>query len=356
MEAISSKIEDELLGGVAQYLDVKDLGSFSQVNKELNSRIVNNPTYHLWENLYQTKFQRQEVVYPIFWNPTRQEEWKMRVKARMARKVREDPDDEGTLDRVAKGVNDRILATMTGRFFVVNEREFMKRYAETGYYDEEDAEDLPITWSASRNPQFESDVRTYREEYAARGGHHYTHFDDLRQYGVAGNVIDMPPLFASDDANARYNKYVCEYRVHGFFDRTNIVVWWTPSGEISIDRHMKIMTISEVSSIQNSPLKFSSGTVDPRWTMNRNHQFDAREFWTLFICYGYFGSIGVDIYDSEIQELRMQALQNDKLKSCDYCGDRAIQLARCARCRLRVFCGRECQKKDWKKHKLTCSP
>jgi len=34
---------------------------------------------------------------------------------------------------------------------------------------------------------------------------------------------------------------------------------------------------------------------------------------------------------------------------------KADQVLRCSRCQSAIYCGRECQKKDWKNHKLTCT-
>ncbi|CAN0111089.1 unnamed protein product [Heterosigma akashiwo] len=40
---------------------------------------------------------------------------------------------------------------------------------------------------------------------------------------------------------------------------------------------------------------------------------------------------------------------------CARCGDRLRPLHKCARCRRAAYCGRECQKADWKEHKKVCA-
>lgn len=38
------------------------------------------------------------------------------------------------------------------------------------------------------------------------------------------------------------------------------------------------------------------------------------------------------------------------------CGTRDVRLERCSRCRLQHYCSKECQQKDWSKHKSVCQP
>lgn len=40
--------------------------------------------------------------------------------------------------------------------------------------------------------------------------------------------------------------------------------------------------------------------------------------------------------------------------SCEACRRIAVQMVRCGRCKLVYYCGRECQKRDWKQHKVWC--
>ena len=39
---------------------------------------------------------------------------------------------------------------------------------------------------------------------------------------------------------------------------------------------------------------------------------------------------------------------------CMVCGDRQGKLKRCSACGVTCYCSAECQKKDWKEHKLVC--
>lgn len=44
----------------------------------------------------------------------------------------------------------------------------------------------------------------------------------------------------------------------------------------------------------------------------------------------------------------------DGLKSCNFCHNRSAKLKACGRCGLVNYCGKECQLKDWEKHKIDC--
>lgn len=62
-----------------------------------------------------------------------------------------------------------------------------------------------------------------------------------------------------------------------------------------------------------------------------------------------------------IQQLA-ENMENDALHEheivciCRHCSKRGKGYAACARCLTAHYCSRECQKKDWKKHKKSCSP
>ena len=42
------------------------------------------------------------------------------------------------------------------------------------------------------------------------------------------------------------------------------------------------------------------------------------------------------------------------VRVCKYCKDFAVGLKKCGKCRAVHYCGRECQKNDWKNHKPNC--
>mmetsp|Transcript_34974 Transcript_34974/g.71362 ORF Transcript_34974/g.71362 Transcript_34974/m.71362 type:complete len:367 (-) Transcript_34974:105-1205(-) len=51
--------------------------------------------------------------------------------------------------------------------------------------------------------------------------------------------------------------------------------------------------------------------------------------------------------------------QRVSLQTCAVCAKKEVALdvfKKCQRCRTTYYCGKECQKKDWKAHKKTCSP
>ena len=41
---------------------------------------------------------------------------------------------------------------------------------------------------------------------------------------------------------------------------------------------------------------------------------------------------------------------------CSQCGKQGVEFKRCSRCKQACYCGRECQKVDWKRHKKDCDP
>lgn len=40
---------------------------------------------------------------------------------------------------------------------------------------------------------------------------------------------------------------------------------------------------------------------------------------------------------------------------CDYCGTELVRKERCSQCKAAMYCNRDCQKKDWKRHKMLCT-
>jgi hypothetical protein len=48
------------------------------------------------------------------------------------------------------------------------------------------------------------------------------------------------------------------------------------------------------------------------------------------------------------------ASTEDSSRSCDACSIQTADLKKCSRCHLTFYCGRECQRRHWKEHKLAC--
>jgi len=46
---------------------------------------------------------------------------------------------------------------------------------------------------------------------------------------------------------------------------------------------------------------------------------------------------------------------SDQRLECDYCGEAMEKTLLCAKCKVAMYCGRECQRGDWKRHKPLCS-
>jgi hypothetical protein len=40
--------------------------------------------------------------------------------------------------------------------------------------------------------------------------------------------------------------------------------------------------------------------------------------------------------------------------ACRVCKRKGIALKKCGKCKMKLYCSRECQIKDWEKHKLIC--
>lgn len=48
-------------------------------------------------------------------------------------------------------------------------------------------------------------------------------------------------------------------------------------------------------------------------------------------------------------------INNTLIRECNYCHKKGdIQFKRCSRCKKTLYCSKECQVKDWSKHKLEC--
>ena len=45
---------------------------------------------------------------------------------------------------------------------------------------------------------------------------------------------------------------------------------------------------------------------------------------------------------------------NTGARCCDYCSQLLVKNLRCSRCRNGIYCGKSCQRGDWKRHKQFC--
>ena len=65
-------------------------------------------------------------------------------------------------------------------------------------------------------------------------------------------------------------------------------------------------------------------------------------------------SSGGDERDSSKQQLLKSRLSSD-CDCCDFCDMKSTTLKKCGACRKMQYCSKDCQTKDWKKHKLVCA-
>ena len=66
-----------------------------------------------------------------------------------------------------------------------------------------------------------------------------------------------------------------------------------------------------------------------------------------------------DVYDVQQRSLHVAlALEAVALKedTCAHCGKNGAGFQRCSRCKQASYCGAECQKTGWKRHKTACAP
>ena len=58
------------------------------------------------------------------------------------------------------------------------------------------------------------------------------------------------------------------------------------------------------------------------------------------------------------KEIRKKAKQTNSLclMICVYCKKPADNMKKCSKCRVMHYCSVDCQKADWKTHKLICKP
>mmetsp|Transcript_24907 Transcript_24907/g.59137 ORF Transcript_24907/g.59137 Transcript_24907/m.59137 type:complete len:463 (+) Transcript_24907:88-1476(+) len=47
-------------------------------------------------------------------------------------------------------------------------------------------------------------------------------------------------------------------------------------------------------------------------------------------------------------------ISQDILKECDFCGESLDKVDLCSKCKVAMYCSRECQRQDWKRHKSLC--
>lgn len=71
-----------------------------------------------------------------------------------------------------------------------------------------------------------------------------------------------------------------------------------------------------------------------------------------------FGSLDVDNKVAGLRGLMesMRSMGESRHCVCDGCGQKALGLRRCSRCRKVAYCSTECQKANWKAHKPECTP
>lgn len=68
------------------------------------------------------------------------------------------------------------------------------------------------------------------------------------------------------------------------------------------------------------------------------------------------GQFGDSPHDTLQKKLQSSKAILPKSATCEYCKEREKKMMVCGQCRQTYYCSRECQKKNWKEHKKSCSP
>ena len=330
------KLPDDVIAVyICEYLDVPELAMMETLNKFYSLRVKN-----MWEALYKRLY-KFEKLFPLFWKPRDgSNDWKWRFKARYI--LRRETAELSANNRrgASKGIDQRIAAVLTGRFFPVNNN------YEPGLSDDEEnfciKEHEPTTMS---DAHFEEDVVNFRELIATREGCPYVDIGEI-------DFVCFDPV----DESCRFNAQIAGYRTYGYGRRDTGFVWWTSTGEVYADaKRMKFVSVAECSTWYFShPLKDDWAIVDSRMTSDKMYHLDDREFWTIFFIYGYFGSTGCDKFDIALNAIQPSVQIKGELSSCDHCGVRSNLLMNCSKCKNRMLCSIKCQKADWKTHKHIC--
>ncbi|KAL3903946.1 MAG: hypothetical protein SGARI_005149 [Bacillariaceae sp.] len=61
------------------------------------------------------------------------------------------------------------------------------------------------------------------------------------------------------------------------------------------------------------------------------------------------------LFASDTVEFAELEATESLLMECDYCGETVEKKLQCSKCKVAVYCDRECQTGDWKRHKWLCS-
>jgi hypothetical protein len=68
-----------------------------------------------------------------------------------------------------------------------------------------------------------------------------------------------------------------------------------------------------------------------------------------------------DVFDAtgQVIQSEMQQIESNNVETaprCNWCGaDEGFVPMKCSVCRAAIYCNKECQRKDWKKHKMECA-
>lgn len=54
------------------------------------------------------------------------------------------------------------------------------------------------------------------------------------------------------------------------------------------------------------------------------------------------------------KEIKDAGIKSELKTSCSVCRKFVDNIKKCSRCKTNVYCGKECQKKDWERHKASC--
>lgn len=281
-------------------------------------------------------------IFNIARKPKYSLDWKIRCHARVKNSAISSPSDISDC-HTRSLIDFRIEAVLMGRFYF---------YQQPGYFSKNELQGVPLdqltTICATTDPKFVQFVNSYRETPCTGSDHEYT-VPEADVYGWDGSTNTNP-----------WNSAIFHRDSFGYCLRGNSVCYWNQSGsEIFCDHGFKLVPISQTTAIykpRRTPDLSIFMTIPANQCLSKIMSIDERGFWSTMIWYGYLGSFGCASWDKVMDRMHEQvSTRGGYMYHCDQCHLREPQpLYFCSNCKHAKYCGRQCQKKSYKLHKLMC--